>query len=947
MRNGDQDWTLGCNESAGNPARPCRTCFPLFAPATVLSLSSAGTASHVQKPFLRDCSLIDVDSALSGPLQRWVRAVRQRAWLTLALCAVVTVACGYYAGANLGINSDTIQLFPEDLPARQNHDAFVAIFPDLENALLIVVDAATPEAARSASEQLVQILGRDHKNFEEAYLPGGGPFFERHALLYQSVDDLDQFSDHLLRVQPVIAELERDPSIANLTSLIQQALDRFEPSSDDDALWGEIFDRLGGASVEVYRENPLAISWEGLMLSGSAIDVVTRRVVLAHPVLDFSDALPAQAPLDAIRAAAALIASEADSSLRIRVTGNPALTHEETLSLAWDIGVSGIFCLLLVSVILFLALRSGPLVVAVVATLLTGLVWTGGFAAIAVGDLNVISIAAGVLFLGLGVDFGLHLGMRYADLLRGGDSHAAALDKASGSVGGSLTICTVTTAIGFFAFLPTDYKGVAELGLITGVGLIIILFLTLTLLPALLTVVFHANPERLRTRELRFGGAPSRFITDHAGAIRITAFFAFALSLYVVAELRFDANIVAMRDPSTESVQTFNDLLADSGTNSPWYANSVAASLEQADELKRRMQRLDAVERSITLSDYIPDEQEEKLEILSDVAFLLGPRGGDSDAVPNALPPDQQIAALRRLHDLVLAASDKAESPLLVASMRDLAAKLGDFLVRVDGDEAPERALAKLEEVLLSTFPEQVDRLHRALDASPVTRERLPGHLVRRLVTPDGRARVQTFPRENLEDHEAFTRFVEAVQSVDPNVTGIAVNLVEFARTTQEAFRQAIATAVFAISAILWLLWRRPRDVLLVMTPLALAGVATGAIMVLLGLSLNFFNVVVVPLLLGAGVDSGIHLVEQARRRKPGEVDVLGTTTARAVLFSALTTITSFGTLSFSSHVGLSGLGTLLTVGMFLTVVCNLVLLPALLAKFWRDPAHDTNRVTR
>ena len=402
-----------------------------------------------------------------------------------------------------------------------------------------------------------------------------------------------------------------------------------------------------------------------------------------------------------------------------------------------------------------------------------------------------------------------------------------------------------------------------------------------------------------------------------------------------------------MRDPSTESVQTFNDLLADSGTNSPWYANSVAASLEQADELKRRMQRLDAVERSITLSDYIPDQQEEKLEILSDVAFLLGPRGGDSDAVPNALPPDQQIAALRRLHDLVLAASDKAESPLLVASMRDLAAKLGDFLVRVDGDEAPERALAKLEEVLLSTFPEQVDRLHRALDASPVTREGLPGHLVRRLVTPDGRARVQTFPRENLEDHEAFTRFVEAVQSVDPNVTGIAVNLVEFARTTQEAFRQAIATAVFAISAILWLLWRRPRDVLLVMTPLALAGVATGAIMVLLGLSLNFFNVVVVPLLLGAGVDSGIHLVEQARRRKPGEVDVLGTTTARAVLFSALTTITSFGTLSFSSHVGLSGLGTLLTVGMFLTVVCNLVLLPALLAKFWRDPAHDTNRVTR
>ena len=886
--------------------------------------------------------MIDIDSALSGPLRRWVRAVRVRPWQTLALCAVVTLASGYYAGANLGINSDTIQLFPEDLPARRNHDAFVAVFPNLENALLIVVDAATPEAARNASEQLVQILSRDPVNFETVYLPGGGPFFEQHALLYQTVDDLDQFSDHLLRVQPVIAELDRDASIANLTSLIQQGLDRFRPQNGDEELWGEIFDRLGGASVEVYRENPLAISWEGLMLAGSAIDVVTRRVVLAHPVLDFADALPARAPLEAIRTVTAQLMSEGDSSLRIRVTGNPALTHEETLSLTWDIGVSAGFCLLLVSIILFLALRSGPLVGGVVITLLTGLIWTGGFAAIAVGNLNVISIAAGVLFLGLGVDFGLHLGMRYADLLRGGYSHAAALDEAAASVGGSLSICTITTAIGFFAFLPTDYKGVAELGLITGVGLIIILFLTLTLLPALLTAVLHANPERLRTRELRFGEIPSRFIARNSRTIRAAAFVAFALSLVLVSDLHFDANIVAMRDPSTESVQTFNDLLADSGTNSPWYANSVAANLKEADGIKRRMQRLDAVDRSITLSDYIPDEQGEKLEILSDLSFLLGPRGGGSDTPPKTLPPDQQIAALRLLRDLLVRASDEAEAPLLVASMQDLTGKLDEFLVRVDRDEAPERALAKLEDLLLSTFPEQVDRLHRALNASRITRESLPDHLVRRLIAPDGRARVQTFPRENLENHEAFTRFVEAVQSVDPNATGIAVNLVEFARTTKQSFRQAIATAVVAICGILWLLWRRVRQVVLVMAPLMLAGTATGAIMVLIGLPLNFFNVVVVPLLLGAGVDSGIHLVEQARRRKPDEIDVLGTTTARAVFFSALTTITSFGTLAFSSHVGLSGLGTLLTVGMSLTVICNLVVLPALLAKFWRYPETPT-----
>ncbi|MCH8959224.1 MAG: MMPL family transporter, partial [Proteobacteria bacterium] len=181
------------------------------------------------------------------------------------------------------------------------------------------------------------------------------------------------------------------------------------------------------------------------------------------------------------------------------------------------------------------------------------------------------------------------------------------------------------------------------------------------------------------------------------------------------------------------------------------------------------------------------------------------------------------------------------------------------------------------------------------------TLDELPPRLVSRLTSPDGRARVQTFPRENLEDHAALQRFVDAVQRVDPNVTGVAVNLVEFARITQEAFRQATATAVLVIAVMLWILWRRVGDLLLVLAPLFLTAVLTGAVMVAIDLPLNFFNVVVIPLVMGAGVDSGIHLVAQSRSAAPRE-SLLGTTTARAVLFSALTTITSFGTLAFSSH---------------------------------------------
>jgi hopanoid biosynthesis associated RND transporter like protein HpnN len=742
----------------------------------------------------------------------------------------------------------------------------------------------------------------------------------------------------MVRIQPIMGELERDGSIGNLASLIQRGLDQVamddgaSGDAGDDEIWSVILDRLSDATVEIYQEHPLAISWEDLMLRGSAIEVVTRRIVLAHPVLDFADALPARAPLAAIRSAGEALRLSPERGVRVRITGNPALTHEETLSLVWDIGVSGLFCLGLVSVLLIVAMRSGPLVLGVVTTLLTGLVWTAGFAAVAVGDLNVISVAAGVLFLGLGVDFGIHFGMRYADLRRAGHAHGEALEEATSSVGGSLVVCTATTATGFFAFLPTDYQGVAELGLITGVGLIIILFLTLTLFPALMTVAFHVDPSRLSNRSLRFSAGPGRWVQSHAVWVRWGALVAGIAGVSVVSGLRFDPNIVAMRDPSTESVQAFNDLLADAGSSSPWYANSVSVDLEAADSLKHEMRNLDVVDRSITVSDYLPEEQEEKVEILADLSFLMesGGGGGSSDSAVG-LPVEEQIEALRSLRGLVATHSASAESEVLRQSMLDLEAKLGAFLARVDSAGDPANALARLDGVLLASLPDQIARLERSIAATGFGVDDLPPRLVHRMTAPDGRARVQTFPSENLEDHASFERFVDAVQSVDPNVTGVAVNLVEFARTTQRAFVQAMATAVLAISLMLWILWRRVGDVLLVLAPLTLTAALTGAAMVAIDLPLNFFNVVVIPLVMGAGVDSGIHLVEQSRKDGARE-DVLGTTTARAVFFSALTTITSFGTLAFSSHVGISGLGTLLSIGMTLSVLGNLVVLPALLA---------------
>jgi hypothetical protein len=232
---------------------------------------------------------------------------------------------------------------------------------------------------------------------------------------------------------------------------------------------------------------------------------------------------------------------------------------------------------------------------------------------------------------------------------------------------------------------------------------------------------------------------------------------------------------------------------------------------------------------------------------------------------------------------------------------------------------------------LLDNLPEQIARLRNSLNTPGIEMKDLPRGLVNRMITKEGRARIQVFPSETMQTEASFTRFVEAAMRIDPKAAGVAVNLVQFAEAIRDSFRQALISAILVIWALLWILWRKPAPVMLATAPLLLGSLLTCAMMALFDLPFQFANVIVIPLLLGIGVDSGIHLVHRSENLKDDADELMGTTTARAVFFSALTTTISFGTLAFSGHRGLSSLGILLSGGMVLTVFTNLIVLPALL----------------
>jgi hopanoid biosynthesis associated RND transporter like protein HpnN len=871
-----------------------------------------------------------IDTAIFGALRRWVAKVRAHASLVSAAILLATLPLLVYTALNLGINVDTVRVIHPETPSRIALEAFAELFPILNEAIIVVLDARTSEQARDAIEELQAALEAEPTYYKDVFVPGGGEFFARNGLLYLSLDELDDLADELAEAQPLIAELESDPSLGNLGELVEEGLDQLASDGSDDERWSAVLDRVRYAVREVGEEHPVAVSWEDLLLgdvAGEGAAGGTQRILLVEADIDPNSLFDAGRAADRLRAKAIELGFGPERGVQMRLTGNPILNYDEIIGLLWDIGSGGLICFVFVVLVLQRAFHSFRMVLAAIATLLVGLVWTGAFAAAFVGNLNVVSLAFAILFIGLGVDFAIHLGMHYAAARRAGEDDAAAMDEALEDVGSSLLICTVTTATGFYVFIPTYYLGVAELGLIAGSGMFIIFFLTTTFFPALLSSGLRCDPPAVPPHAFKLEKSAFDVVERRPALVRWTALVLGFAAIAAMPYATFDANNVLLRDAGSESVATFDELLAGEDEASPWFANALAPDFPAARELADRLAELDVVSTAITLEDYVPEDQTEKREILLDLAFLLEPTGARIHDAPTSAA---ERVALRDLSALLRSRSGDV-GPRLAESMVQLERELDDFLVQPDPDDA---RLTALDAVLLDPLPRQIARLRRALEPEEVTLESLPAELVRRMIASDGRIRVQAYPAEDLRQPNALPRFVHTITAIEPSATGMAVNLVGFGDATVASIQQALVSAVVLITCFVFVLWRRLREAALVLAPLLLGASLTVAGMVVLGISFNFVNVIVIPLLLGIGVDSGIHLVHRATTLAPGDGGMVESTTARAVLFSALTTIVSFGTLALSSHRGMASLGIVLMVGLCWVIVCNLVVLPALLERF-------------
>ncbi len=866
---------------------------------------------------------------MSELIARWVSCVCGRARLVILLGLVLTIGMGVYIATNLGMNTDTSDMLSPELPFRQNSIALSQAFPQFSDNIVVVVEGGEPGATNAAADILATKLRESPEKFGEVFDPAGEMFFRKNGLLYLETPVLERLLDQLIDAQPFLGKLWQQPDLTTLFASLAQITEYRASGSSDlpvEAAAGFV-DRIAGAIHAAGDPGAPPLSWQQLF-TGDAGDLTPiRRVILIQPKTDFDSLQPGSDAMSAIRSLADELRLKEIYGARVRLTGSLALADEELESVADGLGLAGVLSLVLVFSLLIVGLRRWSAVGACLITLICGLIWTAGFATAAIGTLNLISVAFAVLFIGLSVDFGIHFTLRYLEREGGETDVSSALSAAGKGIGNALTWTAVAAAIGFFSFLPTDYRGLAELGLIAGAGMIIALFANLTLLPALLVwgapKAVGRTPNRLRRMTLR--PAVHRMFL---ALFTVLTLAAAAVSSKVV----FDFDPLNLKDPKTESVGTLLDLVGSRG-NSPYTITILAADLATARETSKKLLALDTVQGVRTITDLVPENQAQKLELIADASLILLP--SMSGEIGQSSGSTAQVSAAYRALETSLSVISAGDLTPLDAALSRLAGALKSYREQTSLVDA---ALRRLQEKLMSALPEKLASLKISLTPVRIAQENLPKSLRDRLVAADGRIKIDVSPKGNMRNQVELEAFVRDVQSVAPTATGAPVVIYEAGRVVKRAFGEAGLTTIALIALLVFLLTRNIRQIILIFAPIFVAGLLTVGATVVLGLAFNFANIIVLPLLFGLGVAGSIHMVRRERALSPG-ADLSETSTPRAVIFSALTTIGSFGSIALSSHPGTASMGLLLTIAVFCTLATTLFLLPALMY-IW--PAPDT-----
>ena len=851
---------------------------------------------------------------MSSSLINWLLNYPKRLFF---LVLIVTIFAGCFIYKNISINTSNTDLLSKELTFRKNQIEFKKDFPQFSNNIIIVVDAKKSDVAEDIATYLHNEIKKEDKIlFNDIFYPEELSFFKKNGYLYLTEDELDKTLEQIISYQPFIFKLSQEPTLNGLLSTINLFLSA-ELSQDN-------LENVNNFLKKFFKENENSIAWREFFSDSPKKNY--RKLIYIQPNLDNSKFFPSEESMSFIKQKIKNINNKHWDNYDIRLTGAIPMEQDELDTLNEDVKIGVIISLILVLLFVKVALKDFKLIIGSFLNLIIGLILTTFFALFFFKELNLISIAFAILFIGLGIDFSIHYCLRVFEYSKKEKNDKTSfLIKSSNSITKALFLTACATAIGFFSFAFTAYKGVAQLGIIAGTGMFISFFLTMTFLPCFLILMKNTDygKEGLiykkKIDDFYFHKFMS-FFNSNSRIFFIAAIFFLIFSIFNLKNIEFDNDPLKLRNPKSVSITTINELISNNDIN----YNSIDILVEdfnKAQKLKNILLSYNEIKDVTYIKDLIPQKQKEKLETIEQfkiffpIIEIKEPR-----KITSKNFEEEKNKILDLINDIKIINNEKYKNRIDINFINSLKKEL------INGKIKNYQDLKDLEEKYFYFLEKNLVKLNSSLQASLITEENIPEILKSRYIGKNGLIRLEVNPSENLKIKKNKEKFVTTVFNIAPNASGGALTTLEAGNAVVDAFKQAMLLSIVLTTLFLFLILRNYKKVLIVFLNLVSALVFTLSFTILFGLNLNFANIIALPLLFGLGAATSIQTIIRSEQFTTLD-KYFKTTTPRAIIFSLLTTLATFFILSFSSHVGTASMGILLIISILSIFLANLTIL--------------------
>jgi hopanoid biosynthesis associated RND transporter like protein HpnN len=871
--------------------------------------------------------------------------------LTLSLVSLI------YTWQRMEFLTARDDLMPKNTTFNRDYRDWREEFGDMEE-IVVVIESDDQERASRFGEQLFARLSADKRHIRDLFYPNGLPFFKKNGLLFMPLSELQDLRRNLGMAVPVLKDLAASPSVQTLFTHLTGRMNDYVRRGKDQPGGAEelvslvfMLDKLGLGFKKFGEGGTSSFSLEEFFLRGSdgKESQLSRagkmQIMTLLPVKDTTSFVPAEATIAVVRAEVAALRKLPEfNGVTVGLTGTPVLEHEEMATSQRDIALATVISLILTVILLLIAFRGVLNVLAAMVTIVVAICLSFGFATLVVGHLNILSMVFAIMLIGIGIEYGIQLVLRYQEELAGGATHLDAIAAGLNRNVWAILMAAAAVAAAFLTFIFTDFKGIAELGIIAGGGVIFCVMATFTVLPAMLILlVKYRKPgtrdSGLGTLSPRIPNPGSRIpiltkqlLFGHPKVVIVLTVLLCAGSIFPLVRMRFDYNLMNLQAKGLESV-TYAYKLMKSAENSGYFAVVTARTRGEAQTMAKQLEALPTVDHVVSYDSFIPEDQPRKLALLADLRREL-------DSVrPGKYEEDLRVMELPTVFENFRNSVDRLKTHL-VQEKKPEAKQVGAFLAILDAffkkleKDKDTNALGMLRDFqggMMASLPEKIAFLKESLNPVLVTEADIPTELTKRFVGKSGRYLLQVAPKHEIFDLGPLKAFIDDVRTVDRSATGEPVMVYESMTIMRDAYSRAFVYAFIAIIVILLITFRSITYAAVGLVPLVVGVLLMVGGMWLCGISFNSANIIVMPLVLGIAVDSGIYLINRYRREGCTAVEVVTSSTGVGVFLNTLTIMASFGALMVAHHRGVFSIGIVMSLGMVACQVAFVIVLPAVL----------------